>query len=139
MTHAQKHGTETFHGTEKPEEVFKRGDIQLWKGDVLRLLPLVPSGSIDAVITDPPYCSGAGTVTGRKGDPSEKYCQGGKTLGRPTFIGDTRDQRSFSYWCTLWLSLAREATKLGGYCLAFIDWRQLPLMTDALQAAGWTC
>lgn len=138
MSTAQKHGTGFEGAWGKPAEEFEIAGHRLWRGDVLRLLPLIPEGSVDAVITDPPYCSGSGTVTGRKGDPAEKYCHGGETLGRPTFIGDTRDQRSFAYWCTVWLSQAREATKIGGYCLTFIDWRQLPLLTDAMQAAGWT-
>ena len=29
------------------------------------------------------------------------------------------------------------ATKPGGYCLLFTDWRQLPACTDAFQAGGW--
>ena len=88
--------------------------------------------SIDAVITDPPYCSGGTTAAERARDPGAKYCQGGNTCGRPSFGGDTRDQRSFAYWCTLWLSLSRAACRESAYCLVFIDWRQLPAMTDAI-------
>lgn len=33
---------------------------------------------------------------------------------------------------------ARQKTKESGIIAAFIDWRNLPAMTDALQAAGWT-
>ncbi|WP_437230443.1 DNA-methyltransferase [Planctomicrobium sp. SH661] len=122
----------------KPSEVFEQGGLQLRRGDVLQLLPGLQAESVDAVITDPPYCSGGTTATARKGDPAEKYCHSGNTLGRPSFVGDTRDQRSFAYWCTTWLTLARQVSKPEAYCLVFIDWRQLPAMTDALQAAGWT-
>jgi DNA modification methylase len=31
------------------------GKIQIWCGDCLELMKNIPDGSIDAVITDPPY------------------------------------------------------------------------------------
>lgn len=118
--------------------LFSGSGVRLYRGDVLRLAPRLPAGSIDGVITDPPYCSGGTTPAERQRDPAAKYCQNGDTLGRPSFAGDTRDQRSFKWWCTCWLTLCREATAVGGRLLVFIDWRQLPTMTDAVQAAGWT-
>ena len=36
-----------------------------------------------------------------------------------------------------WLAEARRVTKPGAPICMFIDWRQLPSMTDALQWAGW--
>lgn len=117
---------------------FQSDGVRLYRGDALRLLDALPPASVDAVITDPPYCSGGTTAVERARDPREKYCQNGDARGRPSFGGDSRDQRSFIRWCTLWLSLCRDAAKESAYCLVFIDWRQLPAMTDALQAAGWT-
>lgn len=114
------------------------GKSHLCEGDVLQLAPSLPPGSIDAVITDPPYCSGGMTASERARPAVEKYCQNNNSCGRPSFSGDSRDQRSFTYWCTLWLTACREACRESAYCLVFIDWRQLPAMTDAIQAAGWT-
>lgn len=37
-----------------------------------------------------------------------------------------------------WLSLCRPLLKDGGYVLVFTDWRQLPALTDAFQAADLT-
>ena len=37
--------------------------VTLWHGDVLAVLRELPTGSVDAVITDPPYSSG-GMVRG---------------------------------------------------------------------------
>jgi len=31
------------------------GSVQLFKGDCLEILPLLPNGCVDAVVTDPPY------------------------------------------------------------------------------------
>lgn len=117
---------------------FEREGIALYLGDALELLPLVPPGSIDAVITDPPYCSGGRTAAERTMSPITKYCQNSNDCGRPTFQGDARDQRSFAFWCTLWMLRCRQALKPNGYVLSFSDWRQLPTMTDVIQAAGYT-
>jgi hypothetical protein len=47
---------------------------------------------------------------------------------------DSRDQRSFAFWSTLWLSACRPLAADSCYCLNFSDCRQLPAFTDALQA-----
>lgn len=72
----------------------------------------------------------------RQADPSKKYVQGGTKRQYPSFPGDVKDQRSWGYWCTLWISECLRTLKNGGYFLMFSDWRQLPTATDALQAGG---
>ncbi|HCO27390.1 MAG TPA: DNA methylase [Gimesia maris] len=115
---------------------FESKGIAIYHGETLELSSKLPEKVIDALITDPPYCSGAAgsAVTA---DPSKKYCHSGKTLGRPSFGGDFRDQRSFKYWCSLWISQAFNASKDSAYCLVFTDWRQLATTTDAIQAGGF--
>jgi site-specific DNA-methyltransferase (adenine-specific) len=117
---------------------FDRGGICLYHGDSVERLRGLEPGSVDAVITDPPYSSGGTTSAERARDPVNKYCQNSNACGRPSFAGDNRDQRSFAFWATLWGVLARRACKPGAYCLIFTDWRQLPTMSDVLQAAGFT-
>jgi site-specific DNA-methyltransferase (adenine-specific) len=121
-----------------PAPYFDRNGVTLYQGDVLSIVPSLPTGSVDALVTDPPYSSGGMTTGERSRDPAEKYCQNGNTVGRPSFEGDCRDQRSFLAWSTLWLSAARRVVRSTGYALVFTDWRQLPITTDALQAAGLT-
>lgn len=106
------------------------------RGEALDLLRAVPTGSVDMVLTDPPYSSGGFTRSDRASDPRTKYCQNGEDLGRISFTGDNRDGRSWAYWCALWLSECQRALATGGYALMFCDWRQLPLATDAFQAGG---
>jgi len=101
--------------------------------DCLNVLRNMPSESVDAVITDPPYSSGGLTHAERSKDPIEKYQQTGTKLVRPSFAGDNKDARSWLHWCTLWISECNRITKKGGYFLMFSDWRQLPLASDALQ------
>lgn len=89
------------------------------------------SGEFAGVFTDPPYCSGAAQSAQRqRGNTSAKY-------GGLPFLGDTRDQAAFKYWCTLWLSHCYRLTVDGGVCAVWIDWRQLSTIADALQAAGF--
>lgn len=106
----------------------------LYHGNCFGVLPLLAPGSFDLMSTDPPYSSGGFTRADKSDDPRVKYCKDGRDLGRVSFVGDNRDQRSFAWWCVLWLSECHRLVKDGGYCQVFADWRQLPLMTDALQA-----
>jgi site-specific DNA-methyltransferase (adenine-specific) len=106
-------------------------------GDCLDVLKTIPSGSIDAVVTDPPYSSGGMVRGDRMASTRTKYQQPDVITEHPEFTGDNRDQRGFAYWVALWLSECRRVVKPGGMLCQFSDWRQLPTSTDAIQAGGW--
>lgn len=111
----------------------------LHQGDALAVLPTIPTGSVHAVVADPPYNSGGRTMTERtQATARAKYVSGDAQHDLADFTGDNRDQRSYTYWLTLVLAESLRATAVGGSCLVFTDWRQLPATSDALQAAGWT-
>jgi site-specific DNA-methyltransferase (adenine-specific) len=107
------------------------------QGEALAHLKTLDDCSVDAVLTDPPYCSGGLSAGQRQQAPSKKYQSSTVQKEFADFPGDNRDQRSFITWATLWLAEACRVTKPGGVCMMFTDWRQLPAMTDALQAGGW--
>jgi len=109
----------------------------LYNGDALAVLRELPDASVDAVVTDPPYSSGGLHAGARRVEPSKKYQSTGTKKTYPAMLGDLKDQRSFTMWATLWLSECWRIAKPGSPCLVFSDWRQLPAMTDAVQAAGW--
>lgn len=110
----------------------------LANGEAVNILRGLPAGSIDAVITDPPYSSGAPHSAGRAAlPPSKKYGLGKGGRARPDFHGDNRDQRSFLLWCSMWLAECLRVSTPGAPVVVFTDWRQLPSVTDALQVAGW--
>lgn len=114
------------------------GDAVLYLGDSLELLHELPTASVDAVVTDPPYSSGGAFRGDRMMGTKAKYVQndsGSQNLAE--FTGDNRDQRAFAYWSALWASEALRCTRPGGIALFFTDWRQLPVSTDYLQAGGW--
>lgn len=112
-------------------------DWTLHLGDCLEYLRTLPDGSVDAVVTDPPYSSGGMVRGDRMMSTRDKYQSSDVVTEFATFTGDNRDQRGFAYWCALWLSEARRVTKQGGMLCIFTDWRQLPTTTDAIQAGGW--
>jgi len=45
---------------------------KILNGDSLEILKQLPSNSVDAVITDPPYSSGGSTIAPESTRPSEK-------------------------------------------------------------------
>ena len=105
----------------------------LYKADALAVLASLPTASVDALITDPPYSSGGQYKGDRSAATCDKY--GGASMS--DFSGDNRDQRSHLTWMNLWLGESLRVVKPGGVCALFTDWRQLPATTDALQAGGW--
>jgi site-specific DNA-methyltransferase (adenine-specific) len=111
----------------------------LYKGDALHVLRGVPTASVDAVITDPPYSSGGMVRGDRMARAKTKYVSTSSASGNALedFTGDNRDQRGYGYWSALWLGEALRVVRPGGTCVLFTDWRQLPVVTDALQAGGW--
>jgi site-specific DNA-methyltransferase (adenine-specific) len=112
--------------------------VRVIEGDCLDVLRTLPDGCVDVVICDPPYSSGGMFRGDRMASTEAKYvCDHEVKNFHPAFGGDNRDQRSYGYWCALWLGECLRVTKPGGACCLFTDWRQLPTTTDALQAGGW--
>ena len=110
---------------------------QVMPGNSIRHLLELPDQSVDAVVTDPPYSSGGQFRGDRMAKTSDKY-QSPEHRGKyEEFAGDTRDQRAYHYWSTLWLSECWRIAKAGAPICVFSDWRQLPTTTDMLQAGGW--
>jgi site-specific DNA-methyltransferase (adenine-specific) len=118
-------------------EVFSSKTIRLYHGNALTILPVLPTASVDAVVTDPPYSSGGVSLSAKQSDPAQKYQTSGTIRTYPPMLGDGKDQRAFTAWAMLWLSECWRVAKDGAPLLIFTDWRQLPSMTDAIQAAGW--
>lgn len=107
--------------------------------DCLEGMKLLPDESLDMVLTDPPYSSGGLFAGDRKADTRNKYtrteCNGAARC--QSFSGDNMDQRSFTEFMRMVLHTARTKAKPGAIIAVFVDWRNLPALTDALQTAGW--
>ena len=107
---------------------------EILHGDALKLLGGFAPGAFDAVITDPPYASGGRTQAEKNKSTAKKYSSMGDAAP-PPFDGDAKDQRSFTWWMTQWLCECWRIARDGAPLLVFTDWRQLPSVTDAVQAA----
>lgn len=116
--------------------LYDANGVTLYNGDVFAFFGALADESVDAIVTDPPYSSGGMFRSDRIATTREKYVHGETKNVRDDFSGDNRDQRSFEMWATLWITEALRILKPGGVLLIFADWRQLPTMTDALQAGG---
>lgn len=117
---------------------FERGNIRIWQGNCLELIPDLDHASIDALVTDPPYSSGGMTRGDRTQKTVAKYVRNDAIeTCRDEFSGDNRDQRSFLAWCSLWMCASHNISRPGAVACCFTDWRQLPVVTDSLQCGGW--
>lgn len=115
------------------------GGCEIICADCIDVMEQLPPGSFDALITDPPYCSG-GQYRGDRMQPvAKKYSQ---SVGRVEYLkhafqGDNMDQRAWTSWVAHWMTLCRNAVKPGGVAAIFINWRQLAALYDAIQWGGW--
>lgn len=121
------------------EPYYSDDRVTLYQGDALAVLRELPTASVDALVTDPPYSSGGMYRGDRMADTKTKYLTSGSgnIEKLAEFSGDTRDQRAYAYWCALWLGECLRVVRPGGVALLFTDWRQFPSTTDALQAGGF--
>lgn len=113
--------------------------MKLLQGDCLEMMKDVQPETIDLVLMDPPYSSGGLYAGDRKQATSTKYAdtdyRGAARF--QDFSGDNMDQRSFTEFMRMVFAAARRKAKPGAVAACFVDWRNLPAMTDALQAGGW--
>lgn len=113
--------------------------IKLLKGNCLEVLEGLEADCADLVLIDPPYSSGGLFAGDRKQDTRTKYTDNdfNGAARFPNFSGDNMDQRSFVQFMGIISAKLREITKDGGAIATFVDWRNLPAMTDAIQMGGW--
>lgn len=110
------------------------GRVTLIRGEALECLQQLGEDSVDAIITDPPYCSGGSTRSSIGRSPKKKYCS---NKGLPDFLGDHRDQLSMLHWVGAWMAQAFRVSRLSGRFIVFSDWRQLAAVINAVQFGGW--
>ena len=109
---------------------------QLICGNALDVLQ-ADIGLFDAVISDPPYASGS-TLAEKQQRTAVKYTSAKRNCPFPDFVGDGMDQRAWLHMMRQILEAARAKCRTGAALALFIDWRNLPLLTDAVQWAGWS-
>lgn len=111
--------------------------IELYNCNCREYLECYDGPLIDAVITDPPYASGGMTLAARSAPTSVKYTSSKGKCPYPDFSGDQMDARSWLHMMADVLERARGCCRDGAVLVVFCDWRQMPLLSDAIQWAGW--
>lgn len=107
-------------------------DATLYLGDCREILPTV--SAVDAVITDPPYCSGGF---------SESAKQAAKGMGLRSetireigwFTNDNMTTAGISWLMGFVASWCYRSLRQGGTLTAFTDWRMVGHLAPAIEAA----
>jgi site-specific DNA-methyltransferase (adenine-specific) len=112
---------------------YKDNAVEIWHGDSLEMLATLDMEAA-AIVTDPPYCSGA-TEAAKRGKRPMMTPE--SVTARPTIELDAMGSLGFDWVMRRWLLSARRLTKQGGHLACFIDWRMLPPLSTLVEAAGW--
>lgn len=88
--------------------------VTLYHGDSLEILPTIAAGSVDAVVTDPPYVIGA-VSAGNMGSKA----------------GGWADMMNSALWFAEWYRMADTALRHNGSFWTFCNWRSLPVVMNA--------
>jgi DNA modification methylase len=115
--------------------VYESDLCTVYHGDCLDVMASLGDGEFDAIVTDPPYCSGSVSEASRvaakgQGLRSEILRRFG------WFTGDNMGTAGLAY---LLRSVAVEATRVvrpTGSVLMFCDWRMVANLAPAIESAG---
>lgn len=86
---------------------------------------------IDAVLTDPPYCS-----CNKNGRGLTKYYEESTAAKMPPILCDDMSAHALILQTRLWMQLATSIMNPGGYFFCFSDFRQLATFTDLMEQSG---
>ena len=96
------------------------GQIQIFEGDALDVLPQLKANSAKLVLTDPPYVIGAVSA----GNLATK-------------AGGWADMMNSSRWFRDWYAMCRRILRQDGAMWTFCNWRSLPVVMKAGADIGW--
>lgn len=116
----------------KREEII--GDCRLIQGDCLEVMTTLDTH--DAIVTDPPYCSGGFTESGKTSATHQGLRSETIREGKMRWFGG--DNMTTAGLCELLRSMCvRAPLHDGGSILSFCDWRMITSLSPAMESAGW--
>lgn len=116
--------------TELPAPVFTHDRATLYLGDAVELLPLLAAGSIDALVTDPPYGL---SFNGHTWDDASGFRESLPHVDTSSMSAP----EVFEAWCTAWAAGALHALKPGAHVAAFGGARTWHRMVRGIENAGF--
>ena len=116
---------------------YEHGGITIYHGDCLTVMAEMDSSSVGVVFTDPPYSSGARNAATIRSRKSMRRDEG--AFGQDAWIGgDNLTAHGFAMLVRMFGVEAMRVTARDGHLFSFMDWRQLPVLQGATEAAGWS-
>ena len=113
---------------------YEEPGIKLYCADAIEIVRDWDGPQVHAIITDPPYCSGANEAA-RRGKREAMTPE--SVTGRPTIAMDDMGLLGYEWTTRQWFLAARRFTVTGGHLVCFTDWRMTPWVQLMLEAAGW--
>lgn len=114
---------------------YEHAGITIYHGDALAVLADLPSESVGIVATDPPYSSGArNAATLRARGSMRRNAEADDSW----ICGDNLTAHGFGMLVRLLAVETLRVTARDGHFFSFMDWRQLPVLQGAIEAAGWS-
>lgn len=107
--------------------------ITIYHGDCRDVLPGLADGSVDMVLTDPPYASGAR----RDADRQVRGSMLREFADADWFSHDAMTTWGFSWFLRGALTELRRVLVPGAHLYVFTDWRQQPNVYGMLEATGY--
>ena len=107
---------------------WEQGDVQLYLGDCLEILPTLEAGSVDAVVTDPPY--GIAFDRATWGDEPEQY--GAFMLQWLKATHQVAEEKPHFVWQAMpnvgeWHKWFPEGFRVFAACKGFVQFRPTPI------------
>lgn len=113
---------------------YESGGITIYHGDCVRVLSGLEAESVDGIVTDPPFSSGARTDAGKS---VRGAMLRGEKWDRDWFSHDNMATHGFLFLMRLLCADLLRVTRRGGTAHFFIDWRMYPNLYGAIESCGW--
>lgn len=122
----------------QPGRVLSGPGWELQEGDCRQLMARISAGSVDAIITDPPYGSGGDTARERMRSAKIKYVSSGCSYqsSLPDIDGDALHPEQWADHMRDWLKECARVLAPDGVFLSFMDWRNGPTFQRLILSAG---
>ena len=115
---------------------YEDAGITLYHGDCVEIMRAMKGVSIDAVITDPPYCSG-GALEAQKNSGVQGHRAARLKSGEVEwFAADNMTTGGLIWLVRSVLVESRRVMKPNRSAFVFTDWRMVPHLAPALESSG---